>query len=52
MKVTRIMISHFLNRISPLLTVKSKRMGKDKRIEHLRARRILYDKLAEKNRFD
>lgn len=46
LKVTRIMVSFFLNNICPLLTVKSKRMGKEKRIEHLRARRLLLTRLA------
>jgi hypothetical protein len=49
LKVTRIMIGHFLNNISPLLTIKSKRMGKEKRIEHLRVRRYLFEKLKNKH---
>jgi|JI102314A1RNA_FD_contig_21_16064284_length_326_multi_2_in_0_out_0_2 hypothetical protein len=48
MKLTRIMISDFLTRISPLLTIQSKRMCKSKRCEHLRLRRVLHEKLLEK----
>ena len=35
------MAKHFLNNISPYLTLHSKRISQEKRIEHLRTRRAL-----------
>lgn len=38
LRMTRVMVDHFLRSLSPILTAKSRRMDTDKRTAHLKAR--------------
>lgn len=48
LKVSRAVARHFLRWLSPLVTLTSRRMSGNKKFEHLRTRRILMQRLVDK----